>query len=261
MAKFIDLTGMRFGRLTVKNIRRTSNGIMWECLCDCGGATVTRSANLRSGHTQSCGCLRRERTSMSCKKDLSGQVFGKLTVIERISSLGEQGKYKCRCSCGNYVEVLGHNLATGATKSCGCIRRMCASKLNFSHGQHGSRLYHCWRNMLDRCENKNNKEYSNYGLRNISVCPEWHDFRNFYDWAMANGYQDELTIERLDVNSGYSPGNCTWATMYVQARNRRNNRKLTFDGKTMIITDWAKELGVSEATLRKRLKRGRTNIG
>lgn len=261
MAQFIDLTGMRFGRLTVKNIRRTSNGIMWECSCDCGGSTVTTSAKLRSGHTQSCGCLRRERTSIACKKDLSGQIFGELTVIERVSSVGEQGRYKCLCSCGNYTEVFGCNLVTGATKSCGCIRRKRTSKLKFSHGQHGSRLYRCWRNMLDRCENENNKEYSNYGLRNISVCQEWHDFRNFYNWAMANGYQDNLTIERLNVNSGYSPENCTWATMYVQARNRTDNRKITFNGKTMVITDWAKELGVSVATIRNRLNRGCSIIG
>lgn len=256
--KFIDLTGQKFGRLTAVSPVRVNNNIRWKCICECGGTTITSSTKLKSGHTQSCGCLQRERTSKSCRKDKVGQKFGKLTVLERIDKMGERAKYKCKCDCGNIVIVEGCNLSTGMTKSCGCIRKENTKMLKLSHGQCGTRLYKCWRNMINRCENPNNKGYKNYGNRGIKVCDEWHNFDEFYKWASSNGYKDTLTIERIDVNKGYYPNNCTWADNYTQARNRTDNVRLKFNGKEMILTDWAKEVGINYKTISDRLKRGWT---
>lgn len=258
MSKFIDLTGQRFGRLVAVEPIRENGHIRWRCECDCGGSAVTTASKLRSGHTQSCGCLQRERTSKASRKDLTGKRYGRLVVVSRIGGIGEKSKYECKCDCGDTAVVYACNLVTGATRSCGCARKENTSKLKWSHGQCGSRLYRCWRNMISRCENSRNKEYDNYGGRGISVCTAWHDFKLFFQWAISNGYSDELTIERINVNCGYSPENCTWADTYTQARNRTNNRMITYQGKTMIVTDWAKETGIGEATIRHRLDAGWT---
>lgn len=257
MASLTDLTGQKFGRLLVVEQNRDKRYVRWKCLCDCGGVTITTTSKLKSGHTKSCGCLQRERSSKASRKDLTGEKFGRLEVLYRAGEIGKRTKYVCKCECGNSIIVYGCNLVTGATASCGCARKESAAKLRFSHGKWGSRLYRCWRNMIDRCNNPKNKEYRNYGGRGICVCQEWESsFETFYLWAMSNGYRDDLTIERIDVDSGYSPKNCTFADYHVQSRNRTNNRKITFRGETMVITDWAKEVGISEATIRKRLNHG-----
>ncbi len=257
--KFVDLSGQKFGRLTAVSPVKVNNRIKWNCICECGGTTITSSTKLKSGHTQSCGCLQRERTSEVSRKDKVGLKFGKLTVLERASEIGERTKYKCKCDCGNIVIVDGCNLSTGATKSCGCIRKLSTKMLKLSHGQCGTKLYRCWRNMIDRCENPNNKEYKNYGNRGIQVCKEWHDFDKFYNWALSSGYNDILTIERIDVNKGYFPNNCTWADLYTQARNRTDNVKIKFNGKEMILTDWAKEVGINERTIKKTIRKRMDN--
>lgn len=258
MGTLIDLTGQRFGKLVV--ISRTLNGsyrgTFWLCQCDCGNKTITSSSKLKSGHTQSCGCLQRERTHSACYKDLTGQIFGRLTVMHRVS-LSKSGKsrFQCQCSCGNTIIVEGHNLISGATQSCGCIRKEKARRLKLSHGMAGTRLYRCWRNMHDRCLNPKNKEFSNYGARGISICKEWSDFSVFYRWAVSNGYRDDLTIDRIDVNQGYSPQNCRWTNAYNQSRNRTDNVWITIDGKRMIQEDWAKELNISSASIRYRRRK------
>lgn len=256
MGKFVDLTGQRFGRLTAASHIKENGRIKWVCICDCGGKTVTTSTKLKSGHTQSCGCIQRERTSDVCKKDLCGMRFGKLMVISRVSRMGEKAKYKCKCDCGNTAVLYACNLVSGSTTSCGCFRSEKTRQLKLSHGQHGSRLYKCWQNMITRCENPNSNGYKNYGGRGISVCPEWKDFDVFYAWAMSSGYSDGLTIERIDVNGGYAPENCTWADSFTQSRNRTDNRVIAYNGKTMIVTDWANETGINEATIRHRLNKG-----
>ena len=257
MAKFIDLSGQRFGRLVALEAIRKNGIVYWKCLCDCGGTTTTTCAKLKSGHTKSCGCLQRERTSEASKKDLTKMKFGRLTVLERVSKMGEHAKYRCKCDCGTTIIVEGGNLVTGATKSCGCIRSEMVTASSTKHGGRKTKLYKVWRNMLNRCNNPKNKEYHCYGGRGIKVCPEWAtDFSAFRDWALSNGYHESLTIERIDVNAGYFPENCMWADRYIQSRNRTNNRKISFQGRTMILVDWAKETGFSESTIRRRLNRG-----
>lgn len=160
--------------------------------------------------------------------DLTGMRFGKLRALFRLpkGKAGKQAAWHCLCDCGNEVNVLSYNLRSGHTKSCGCVHdeRM-KQGLRSSHGLIKSRLYSIWENMKSRCYNPNTNNYKYYGARGISICPEWKDdFQIFYDWAMANGYSDELSIDRIDVDGNYEPSNCRWADDITQANNKRCNR-------------------------------------
>lgn len=253
MGKFIDLTGMRFGRLVVlKRSPDAGKGAKWICRCDCGNTTAVYTAKLKNGHTQSCGCLQKETAGSRYYKDLTGLTFGRLKVLHKASSTKYgRSRFECQCDCGNVVTVRGQSLINGTTKSCGCLRKDKAKMLKLSHGMTRTRIYRCWENMLQRCYSPKNAEYKNYGERGIFVCEDWHYFKKFYAWATANGYRDDLTIDRIDVNKGYCPENCRWADSYTQARNRTDNVFITINGKTMIQEDWSKELNVSTVTLRK----------
>lgn len=119
------------------------------------------------------------------------------------------------------------------------------------------RLYTIWKSMRERCYNTSCKKYKNYGLNGIKLCQNWYnDFHTFEQWALKNGYKNNLTIERIDINKDYSPENCKWIPLEEQAKNRSNNHKITYNGKTMILQDWANEVGLDSATIRRRLKAG-----
>ena len=196
--------------------------------------------------------------------DLTGQRFGRLTVIERTNqSPGEEVRWLCKCSCGKTVEVDAKSLRKGKTKSCGCYRKDATSSRFRKHGATvrdkktpDYRIYSIWRGMLDRCYRQGNHRYKLYGGRGISVCDEWHDFATFQRWAMENGYKDGLTIDRIDNQKGYSPENCQWATPLEQTRNRRITRRITFMGHTMTVREWASMIGVPYEILNQRLTRG-----
>jgi hypothetical protein len=122
------------------------------------------------------------------------------------------------------------------------------------HGLYKTRLYHLWANMKYRCSYKDSTHAKNYVSRGITVCDEWKkDFMEFYRWAIANGYKENLTIDRIDVNKGYSPENCRWADMVMQNNNRRDNAFIEYDGKTLTRRQWARELGISPTALDKRI--------
>lgn len=199
-------------------------------------------------------------------KDLTGQKFGRLTVIERAPNKGKQTMWKCCCSCPNHTEcvVSAGKLTTGNTNSCGCLRVEELVKRSYKHGHYGSRIYNIWKNMKDRCYNPNSKSYHDYGERRIIVCPEWLDkekgFMNFYNWSVANGYKNNLTIERIDPNGNYECGNCTWKTRKEQNNNRRNSRFVTYNGKTKTIGQWAEEYSINHGKLYNRLYRGKWSI-
>lgn len=158
--------------------------------------------------------------------DLTGLKFGKLTVIKRMpNNQNNKAVWLCKCECGKEAVIIGSRLYTGKTKSCGCLTVEKTIERSTKHGQGHSHLYGTRMNMIDRCTNPRNKSFNYYGGRGIKVCPEWLNketgVQAFTDWAMANGYQDGLTLDRIDTNGDYSPDNCRWVTMAVQCTNRR----------------------------------------
>ena len=192
---------------------------------------------------------------MSKPLDLTGRRFGRLVAIERsTNSKSGKAKWRCKCDCGNETVVFSTSLVQGLTHSCGCLNREVTLERFSTHRQSESRLYETWSGMKKRCYNPYSKSFSAYGGRGIAVCDEWKDdFQAFYDWAMANGYADDLTIDRIDVNGNYSPENCRWVDKLTQANNCRTNHYLTFNGKTQSIAEWARELGVSDSLIRQRI--------
>lgn len=191
--------------------------------------------------------------------DLRGNKFGKLTPLEIVGrSNSRKMLWLCKCDCGNKCVVLGNSLTSGNTKSCGCSRYGNNKKYG-STKAHGQRLYNIWCGIKDRCYNKNSNAYVYYGYKGVIMCEEWlNDFCAFRDWALQNGYKDSLTIDRIDVNGNYEPLNCRWATMKEQANNRTNSHYLTFEGKTMTISEWAKELNIKQSIVRQRIWKGWT---
>ena len=191
-----------------------------------------------------------------------GKRFGRLTVIAE-SGRASNGvfSYICQCDCGQTTKpISGSNLRRNIIKSCGCLRRELGverGKATRKHGKYNTRLHSTWSNMKARCNNPNNKRYACYGARGIKVCEEWsNSFEAFYDWAMANGYEDTLTIDRIDNDKGYSPDNCRWATFLEQQRNKRDTVHIEIDGKTLTLSQLANEYGVPKSTVVCRYRRG-----
>lgn len=167
-----------------------------------------------------------------------------LTVLEECKEHDKQGNtlYKCQCDCGNISIIRYTHLVNNKIKSCGCLRH---KAYHITHGQKGTKLYNTWKNMKGRCYNKNRKEYKDYGRRGIKVCDEWlNDFVVFYDWAIDNGYQDDLTIDRIDVNGNYEPSNCRWVTVEQQNINKRNSIYICYKGHNNNLAEWAKILDI-----------------
>lgn len=184
---------------------------------------------------------------------LTGKIFGKLTVLKRAEQNSKSGNamWVCQCSCGNIVSVIGSHLRSHHTTSCGCNR----VKPN-TNGHSKERLYHIWRGMNNRCFNHKDHRYKWYGEKGITICNEWIDFLTFREWALNNGYSDDLTIDRIDKYGNYSPQNCQWVNMKVQANNRNNNRIIQFNGKKYTATQLAEAFNLSPYTIFNRLKLG-----
>lgn len=186
--------------------------------------------------------------------DLRGQRFTRWTVLDRSGVRNGHVTWSCRCDCGKLGTVSTGDLHSGQSKSCGCYGRDSTRERLTTHGQTHSRAFCSWQLMKDRCYNRNNKRYQNYGGRGIIVCERWlHSFSNFFvDMGeRALGW----SIERKDVNGDYTPENCIWLRREKQARNTRRSRRLEANGEKKIMSDWARDLGISTSLLHYHLRR------
>lgn len=203
------------------------------------------------------GCYRKGKGGyMRCKTDLTGEKFGRLTVLERTDN-NKHGDvmWLCKCECGKNTVVSNSRLKKGITKSCGCYR----AEIKTKHGMHDTRLNRIWRNLKKRCNNSNHRDYNRYGGRGIKVCAEWQeDFVNFYNWAMANGYNENLTLDRMDNNGNYEPSNCRWTTPKTQNNNKRNNHYVLYNGEKLTIAQVAEKTGLPYTTVLNKINKGKT---
>lgn len=191
-------------------------------------------------------------------EDLTNMRFGRLRVIERTTnSPCGTVRWLCECDCGAITKPSGQSLKSGITKSCGCMHKEIIARNSTKHGDSKTRLYKLWTGLISRCYNKQNASYLRYGGRNIAVCDEWlYDYLAFRTWAVKHGYRNNLTIDRINNDGNYSPDNCRWANHVTQNNNTNRNRRLTYDGRTQTLAQWAAEYGVPYNRLYTRIYRG-----
>lgn len=248
-----NLVGETFGKLSVISFDKNRNGVpYWNCICSCGVEKSISGRSLIRGRTKSCGC------SAHTRRYKVGDKFGNLTIIRMPEGNLHTEKVLCKCDCGKEVECFLNNLTRGTSTSCGCLRSYYAKQSRNCHGESRSRLYMEWNRTKTRCYNKNTHYYKNYGGRGIKVCDEWQTYWPFREWALAHGYRDDLTLERIDVNGDYCPENCTWIPMKEQANNKQNSHYITFNGQKKTIAQWARETGLNPSCIQYRLKAGKT---
>lgn len=190
--------------------------------------------------------------------DLTGQKFGRLLVLEQIKN-SKRTSWKCQCSCGNIVPISTNSLRTKGTKSCGCLHNKLLSERNTTHGMAHSPEYRIWSHMIGRCHNSADQAFKNYGGRGITVCNKWrNDFMAFFNYA-GKRPSPKLSIDRIDNNFGYKPGNVKWSNRTEQQNNTRVNHLITINGITKNITQWAKFVGIRSRTIHNRLRYGWSN--
>lgn len=184
-------------------------------------------------------------------KDRTGNKYGKLTCTDKFERRGKKIYWLCKCECGKETWVCAQNLAD--YKSCGCSNKTSHTVHGLSH----TKIHEAWSHMIARCGNEKHPFYKDYGGRGIKVCDEWigtQGFIRFNEWAMANGYQENLTLDRIDNDKGYSPDNCRWVSWNVQANNKRGNVYYEYNGEKHTMAEWAKIKGIKKSTLQRRLR-------
>lgn len=260
MAKFKDITGLTYGRLTVvawAGSTTKAGNYEWMCRCACGQTTKVAAGQLKNGSIKSCGCLRREFLASGPQfKDLTDQRFGRLIVIAEAGgrSTGQRILWLCQCDCGARHVTNSGTLLKGTTISCGCFRREVGGANVRTHGKSSTPEHSVWGSMLDRCLNPNGKDRRNYRDRGITVCERWRiSFQAFLDDVGPRPGPD-FTIGRIDNNKGYEPGNVRWETQRQQQRNRRSNWLLTLNGETKTLAEWVEGTGLSYYTVYGRVK-------
>lgn len=189
--------------------------------------------------------------------DLTGQTFNSLTVVEWRRNSRYGSEWLCRCVCGNERVARGATLRNGRAKSCGCTMKARLRELRTEHGMSRTPTWNCWEAMLTRCSDPKHRQFHRYGGRGIEVCDRWKSFPNFFA-DMGERPSKKHSIDRDDNDGNYEPGNCRWATMLEQQNNRSTNLVLEFSGRTQTLTEWARELGMAENTLRGRIRLGWT---
>ena len=295
--KYDDAIGKTFNYLKVNSYyREQRNGyerIMFDCKCTrCGNHHNAAASAVYGGYTKSCGCLsdgpkirnipEYDPSKYKIPETILshiGEHHNSLKILDckrNIDSPSRYNYYICQCDCGNIQHIRVDYVLSGSTKACSeCLsekvkklRKQNATK----HGLGNTRLYSIYRGMKERCYNANSTAYKNYGGRGIRICDEWLDkesgFLNFYNWAMSNGYSDDLSIDRIEVDGNYEASNCRWASRQVQVENRSNTIYITYEQKvadnrdainryTLTIPLWAKITGLSADIIRHRLRNSR----
>jgi len=210
-----------------------------------GGLNVRKASHRKEGY-------------MSKRLEIEGEKFGRLTVLKfyDIDPKRRESRWLCKCECGNKTIARGCKLTSGHTKSCGCLNKEITLKASTTHGLSSEKLYFVWKAMIARCENPKNPVYKDYGGRGIKVCNEWHDLEIFMEWATNNGYREALEIDRIDNDGNYEPCNCRFTTRRKQTLNTRRNIKITIDGQTKTLTEWAEIYNLKVNTLQYRYHRG-----
>lgn len=191
--------------------------------------------------------------------DHTGKRFGYLVALRKESRDSKHGKvayWYCRCDCGNEKWISANNLTRGNCISCGCKQEEHLNHKINPLKRDNPRIYRIWSGMKIRCFCKNSSRYADYGGRGITICDEWMVFDNFCLWALSNGYEDGLTIERLNNDKSYCPDNCTWIKLEEQVKNKRNLRIYTYKGQTMHLAAWARLYNMSYSLLYDRLDSG-----
>jgi len=263
MGKKLDLIGQKFRNLTVieESGKNKWREIMWLCKCSCGKKncnkeTIVSGGNLRRYNTKSCGC--------SHRPDLTGQKFGRLTVIKKSGKNKNYITYLCQCKCGKKTIAISTKLIQGRKKSCGCLEKeniIALGKSKKTHGLRHTRFYNIWCKMKRRGLGKENRK--NYYNKGIRICERWLKFENFRD-DMYNSYlnhvqkhgESQTTIDRTNNKGIYELSNCAWRTYKEQGNNTSTNHLITFKGKTQNISQWADELNIGRCTLLNRIKCG-----
>lgn len=190
--------------------------------------------------------------------------YNRLTVIKDIGIIFSPkgiGRYfvTAICECGVIKNYRLSHIRANAIKSCGCYSRSLAKKNHTTHGMYGTRIYKIWSNIKNRCTNSNYFQYKNYGGRGIKLCKRWEKFDDFHN-DMKDTYSDNLTIDRINNNEGYSKNNCRWVTMKIQQRNRRNNTLWTLGKETKTAAQWAEDIGINYGTLLSRVNNSKWPI-
>ena len=250
--EFQNLVGKRFGKLVVLSLApKTKNrSTVWLCKCDCGKEKIVRNKNLIEGITTDCGCVSKNNL-------IENQKIGRLTLIRKIPAC-RGASWECLCDCGNHLIVKEYDLRQGDIKSCGCLKKEYAKKGNIVHGFNKTRIQEIHHAMKMRCYCKKHTHYKNYGGRGISICKEWlgkDGLKNFGNWALANGYADNLSIDRIDNNGNYCPENCKWSTRLEQQNNTRQNRIIEYNGERLTLSEMARKYNIYPTTLCSRLKK------
>lgn len=194
-------------------------------------------------------------------EELIGQTYGRWTVIDKAPSKDGKARLLCKCLCGTVRELDAYTVTHGHTLSCGCLQKEHPNRK--THGKSSTHAHNIWRGIKARCYNPNNKEYGDYGGRNIAVCDKWRDsFEAFYNDVSKLPHFGEqgYTIDRIDTNGNYEPSNVRWATKTEQNRNKRNNINITYNGKTQCLKAWANELHMPYLTLYQRIKTLKWNV-
>lgn len=249
---FENLVGKKFGKLAVIELapKNKNRSILWRCLCDCGNEKIVRNKNLIEGISTDCGCISKQGYKQ-------GQKIARLTLIKEIPA--RRGRsWECVCDCGNKLNVKESHIRNGSIKSCGCLAKEYKAIGNVVHNLCDTRINKIYQAMKNRCFLKTSKNYKNYGGRGIKMCNEWlgkDGLINFYNWAISNGYKDNLSIDRIDNNGDYRPENCRWATALEQQNNTRYNRILEYKGEKLTLSQASRKYNIDVSTLHHRLKR------